>query len=54
MVIGLGILINKMGKIADVVNVAVTTANQVLTTAGQVMGKVVEVQNGGTGLIPAA
>lgn len=57
MIIGLGILINKMTQTAGAVNTAVTTANQVMQTADRIMNRVEvvnkNVDNAQSGLIPA-
>ena len=53
MLIGLGILLSKMGKISDAINVAVVTAGDVMETSNRIINSVGNVCNGGSGLIPS-
>ena len=50
MVVGLGILVNKMGKIADTINMGIQTANSMINT---IISYCHPATTGGTGLIPA-
>jgi hypothetical protein len=53
MIIGLGVLIKKMGDVANTINIGIMSANQVVATAGEVVNKLAQACGGGTGIVPA-
>lgn len=55
MIIGLGILINKMGDVAGTINEGIKSANQVVNTASEMLTRLNNLNAGGsTGVIPAS
>jgi hypothetical protein len=53
MIIGLGILINKMGDIAQTINIGIEQSNKVIATASDMIGKLNNLNTGSSGVIPA-
>lgn len=53
MIIGLGILINKMGDIATTINVGVDASNKVIQSASNLLEKLNALNGGTTGVVPA-